>query len=415
MLDVKRIRQDFPILNRQVNNRPLVYLDNGATAQMPVQVMRAVEEQYRMYQANIHRGIHYLSEISTSRVEAVRGKVAEFIGAAESCEIVFTSGTTDSINIAARSFCDAFVNEGDVILSTELEHHSNFIPWQEAAKRRNAVFRVVHVDGCGNLNMEELKELLKLKPKIFAVTCVSNVIGTVTPVEEIISLAHEAGCAVLLDGAQAMKHRRFNVKELGCDFLCFSGHKIMAPNGVGVLYGRREYLEKMQPVSFGGGMVDVVEEAYSTYDDIPFKFEAGTQNIAGIIGLGAAIDYINEIGLEQIAEAEDELVRYTCERLKSIGGCECGTVEASVIRILGKPERRAGAVSFVIDGVHSYDAAKLLDQMGIAIRSGHHCAQPLLRAFAVEHAVRVTPAFYNTREEIDALAEGLERVIAMFG
>lgn len=405
MRSIEQIRGDFPILSAVVHGRSLIYLDNGATMQAPNQVLEALEKQYRLHHANIHRGIHYLSEQSTARVEQVRRTVAEFIGAAEPAEIIFTSGTTQSINMAARSFGEAFLHPGDVVVSTEMEHHSNLVPWQEACRRTGAELRVVPLTQVGELDLAEFKRLMTLNPKLVAMTCVSNVLGTVNPVEKLIPLAHRAGAAVLLDGAQAVRHKKIDVQALDCDFFCFSGHKIMAPTGIGVLYGKRRWLEQMPPVLFGGGMVDEVSALSAAYGELPFKFEAGTQNISGIIGLGAAIHYLEELGAEEVSAYEAELLAYTEARLRDIPAVE----------VLGTPRERAGAVSFNLKGYHYFDVAKLLDQLGIAVRSGHHCAQPLLERFGLTGAVRVTPAFYNTKEEIDALADGVRRIAALMG
>ena len=404
MLDVHRIRKDYPILERAVHGRPLVYLDNGATTQVPLPVLAAVSEQYRQYQANIHRGIHFLSEQSTARVEAVRKLTADFIGAAEPEEIIFTGGTTQSLNLLARSFADGVLRDGDTVVTTQMEHHSNLIPWQEACRRTGAKLRVVPLTDRGELDMEAFARYLEERPKLVAVTCVSNVLGTVNPVGKIIAMVHAAGAAVSLDAAQAMRHGPVDVQALGCDFLCFSGHKMMAPTGVGVLYGKRAWLERLPPAFFGGGMVDEVRCEDATYGDIPFKFEAGTQNIAGIIGLGAAINYLRAVGLPEIYAYEAELIACAEARLRE---------RSEVLTVLGDPLRRAGAVSFHLRGLHYYDTAKLLDQLGIAVRSGHHCAQPLLARFGLSGAVRVTPAFYNTREEIDALCAALDRIAAL--
>ena len=403
MNDLTDVRSTFPILSQKVHGHPLVYLDNGATTQLPEQVLDAVIEQYQLYQANIHRGIHYLSELSTARVEQVRKTTADFIGAVEPEEVIFTGGATHSINLAARAFCDSILEPGDIVVTTEMEHHSNLIPWQEACRRTGAELRVVHVTDRGELDMTELARYLEEKPKLAAVTWVSNVLGTVNPVKKIISMAHDVGAAVLLDAAQAMRHAKVDVQALDCDFLCFSGHKMMAPTGIGVLYGKRAWLERLKPVMFGGGMVDEVTCETASYGALPFKFEAGTLNIAGIIGLGAAIDYMRVLGLYKIYEAEDRIIAYTEKKLG----------ERKYLQILGTPFGRAGAVSFNMDNLHYYDTAKLLDQLGIAVRSGHHCAQPLLAHFGLEGTVRVTPAFYNTGEEIDALCAALDRIAAL--
>lgn len=399
----ENIRQDFLVLSQKVHGYPLIYLDNGATTQLPLPVLNAVEEQYCTYQANIHRGIHYLSEQSTARVEAVRKAVAAFIGAAEPEEIIFTGGTTASINMLARSFSDGILKEGDIVVTTQMEHHSDLIPWQEVCHKSGARLKIVHLTEKGELDMNEYASHLEKHPKLVAVTYVSNVLGTVNPVEELIAMAHSAGAAVCLDAAQAMRHMSIDVQKLDCEFLCFSGHKMMAPTGVGVLYGKREWLEKLPPVFFGGGMVDNVYCESATYGELPFKFEAGTQNIGGIIGLGAAIDYLRNAGLSDIYAYEDKLLTYAEVRLQ----------ERDYLNILGTPERRAGAISFNLRGLHYYDTAKLLDQLGIAVRSGNLCAQPLLSRYELTGVVRVSPAFYNTKEEIDALCAALDRIASL--
>ena len=405
MTDAARLRGDFPILARRVHGRPLTYLDNAATTQLPASVLAAVEEQYRLYQANIHRGVHWLSEQSTARVEAVRCAVADFIGAKESAEIVFTSGATESVNLVARAFSDGVLRAGDTVVTTGMEHHSNLVPWQEACRRTGARLRVIPLTPEGELDMEAAARFLAEGPKLLAVTAVSNVLGTVNPVNRLCAMAHEAGAAAFVDAAQAMRHARVDVRETDCDFLCFSGHKMLAPTGVGVLYGKREWLERLPPVCFGGGMVDEVTAERASWDAPPFKFEAGTRNIAGIVGLGTAIEYLREIGLEDVFAREAELLRQTEDLLRERPGIE----------VLGAPRLRAGAVSFTIRGLPAYDAAKLLDQLGIAVRSGHHCAQPLLRFFGLESAVRVSPAFYNTEEELCTLGAALDRVAALPG
>lgn len=404
-LNIAAIRRDFPILSRQVHGRPLVYLDNGATTFVPEPVLAAVGEQYRTCQANIHRGVHYLSEQSTMRVERVRAAVAAFLNAEAPEEIVFTSGATDAINLVARAFADGILRPGDRLLTTEMEHHSNLVPWQQACRRAGAELLIAPMTDAGELDLDELMRLLDAGPRLLAVTWVSNVLGTVNPLLQIIRMAHAVGCPVLVDAAQAMRHGAVDVRALDCDFLCFSGHKMMAPTGVGVLYGKREWLERLPPVSFGGGMIDEVTPLDATWAELPFKFEAGTPNIAGIIGLGAALDYLQSVGWNAIYAAEGDLLRYTEERLGALEG----------IRILGAPGRRAGAVSFNLRGLSCYDVAKLLDQLGVAVRSGHHCAQPLLARFGLTGAVRVTPAFYNTREEIDTLIAGLDRIAVLSG
>ena len=405
MTDFGRIRGDFPLLSRRVHGRPLIYLDNAATTQLPEPVLRAVEEQYRQWQANLHRGVHWLSEQSSARVESVRRTVADFLGAAESAEIIFTSGATESVNLIARAASESLLREGDTVAATAMEHHSNLIPWQEACRRSGASLRLIPLTPCGELDMEAAERVFSERPKLLAVTAVSNVLGTVNPIARLTKAAHDAGALVFVDAAQQMRHGRVDVRKWDCDFLCFSGHKMLAPTGIGVLYGKREQLERLPPVAFGGGMVEEVTEYRADWDVLPFRFEAGTRNIAGIIGLGAAIGYIRSIGEEAVYGREAELLRQTEAVLR----------ERPYLDILGMPGERAGAVSFNIRGLPAYDAARLLDQLGIAVRSGHHCAQPLLRALDLESAVRVSPAFYNTEEELCTLGAALDRVAALPG
>ncbi len=405
MPELGTVRGDFPLLRRRVHGRPLVYLDNAATTQLPEPVLRAVEEQYRLWQANIHRGVYWLSEQSTARVEAVRSAVADFIGARESAEIVFTSGATESVNLVARSVSESVLKAGDTVVATQMEHHSNLVPWQEACRRTGAALRVVPLTPRGELDMEALARFLGEGPKLLAVTAVSNVLGTVNPIGRLTAMAHDAGAAVLIDAAQLMRHSRVDVRTLDCDFLCFSGHKLLAPTGVGVLYGKREWLERLPPAAFGGGMVDEVTVSRASWDAPPFKFEAGTRNIAGIVGLGAALGYLRALGAEYVYAREAELLRRTEAVLR----------ERPFLDVLGAPEERSGAVSFNVRGLPAYDAAKLLDQLGVAVRSGHHCAQPLLRALGQESVVRVSPAFYNTEEELDTLGAVLDRVAGLPG
>lgn len=397
--DVGAVRAQFPILNTAVHGHPLVYLDNAATTQMPEPVLAVMEEQYRFYEANVHRGIHTLSERSTQRMEQARRTVQQFIHAAEPEEIVFTSGTTDAVNLAARSFCDAFLRPGDEILVTAMEHHSNFVPWQQACLRCGARLRVLPIDGDGELRRGLLGEYLTERTRLVAVCAVSNVLGTVNPVGDIIDAAHAVGARVFVDAAQAVRHGPIDVQALDCDFLAFSGHKLMGPTGTGVLYGKRELLERMGPVSFGGGMVDAVSGEETTFGELPFKFEAGTPNIAGNIALGAAVGYFQSLG-EEAVRHERALLSYAEEQLRSVPGLE----------VLGRPRERSCVISFNLAGAHPFDVAALLDRLGVAVRSGHHCAQPLLRSLGLTGAVRVSPAYYNTFEEIDALTTGLHRI-----
>ena len=394
-------RKDFPILDAAVKGRPLVYLDNAATMQMPKQVMEAMMNQQSCFHSNVHRGIHSLSELSTRRMEEAREHIAGFIGAESASEIIFTSGTTAGINMAARSFIDTFLQPGEEIISTQMEHHSNYLPWRETSPEKQGVFLSCPIDRNGDLDMDAFSSLLSPRTLIVAVTYVSNVTGAVNPVKEIIKKAHIAGAAVLLDCAQAMRHEKIDVRDLDCDFCVFSGHKIGGPTGTGILYGKSEMLELMKPVLYGGGTVREVTDRVTAYEDVPYRFEAGTPNITGIIGLDAAVSYLENTGIENISETEKELLSLTEEILAA----------SDRVNILGKPKERAGAISFTVDGLGSFDVAKLLDTQGIAVRSGHHCAMPLHQAFGVDGSVRVSPAFYNTPEEIEQLGTALKRIL----
>jgi cysteine desulfurase/selenocysteine lyase len=396
---ILKIRRDFPILGINVHGRPLAYLDNAATTQVPVQVTAAIEAHYHRYHANIHRGIHYLSELSTELVEHARVSVKDFIGAGEAAEVIFTDGTTHSINLVAGSYRET-LQPGDEVLVSALEHHSNLVPWQNACHRSGATLKVIPIDENGNLRMDAYAALLSERTKLVAVTYCSNVLGTANPVPQIIQIAHEKSALVLIDAAQMMRHAKIDVRVLDCDFLCFSGHKMMGPTGIGVLYGKRECLEQLQPFHFGGGMVDTVTLERTTNGELPFRLEPGTPNIAGIIGLEAAVRYLTELDITEIAFYEKLLLSITEERLSKLG----------FIHILGRPDERAGVISFSMEGFHHYDVAKLLDQVGVAVRSGHLCAQPLLSQFGLEGAVRVSPAFYNKRDELVALTAGLEQI-----
>ena len=398
--DFSAVREDFPILRQKVNGKSLVYLDNAATMQMPLRVMEAMETQQLSRHANVHRGIHYLSESSTRELENARDALAGFINARSSTEIIFTSGASQSLNMLAQSFVSG-LGLGDEILVTVMEHHSNFVPWQQLCLRTGAVFRAVPVTGNGELDMNAFRAMLTPRTRLVSVTYVSNLLGTVNPVREIVRSAHDNGSLVCLDCAQAMRHARLDVQELDCDFAAFSGHKIGGPTGTGVLYGRLELLEKLPPACFGGGMVERVTLEGTTFAAPPLKFETGTPNITGNIGLAAAARYLDAFGIEYIAERENALLRRAVELLSALPEVE----------IVGHPQNRSGVLSFNVRCLHCFDVASMLDRLGIAVRSGHHCAQPLLDAMGLDGTVRVSPAFYNTFEEIDALAEGLERII----
>lgn len=398
--DINEIRAQFPILKTPVHGHSLIYLDNAATTQMPESVLGTILEQHRMYEANVHRGVHYLSEMSTGRMEAAREKVRSFLHAKEAAEIVFTGGTTGAINLMARSFSERFLGPGDEILTTAMEHHSNLIPWQKAAERTGAVCRVLPMDESGELRLDLLPDCLTDRTRLVAVCGVSNVLGTVNPLDEIIQAAHAVGAVVLVDGAQMVRHLPVDVQSLDCDFFAFSAHKVYGPTGVGVLYGKREWLEQLPPVEFGGGMAAEVTEACASFTDLPHRLEAGTPNIAGSIALGGAIDYLIALGAEA-SRREEKLLAYLEKGLSQIPG----------LHILGRPRERVGAVSFWAEGAHPYDMAVMLDQLGIAVRSGQHCAAPLHSYFGIESSVRISTAVYNTEEEADRLVRGLEKVL----
>ena len=393
----------FPMIEQaECGGRAMIYLDNAATTQCSRQVLWAMENYWQSQHANVHRGVYCLSERATAALEETRLVCAEFLGAQSPEEIVFTSGATAALNLLADAWALTELREGDLLLATEMEHHSNLLPWLEAARRRGASLELVPVTAEGTLDLAALDRLLDRRPKLLAVCAVSNVLGTVNPLGELVRRCHDAGTAVCVDAAQALRHEAISVRELDCDFLCFSAHKLMGPTGVGVLYGKREWLERLRPPRFGGGMVRTFRFPEAEYESGPLKFEAGTLNLAGIAGLGAALEYLQAVGRKRIAARERELLAYTLRRLEAVEG----------LQILGKPERRAGAVSFTALPLQPYDVALMLDRQGIAVRSGHHCAHPLHQALGLAGSVRVSPAFYNTAEEIDALAETLLRILA---
>jgi cysteine desulfurase/selenocysteine lyase len=403
-LNVNKIRTDFPILNQKVHGKDYVYLDNGATTQKPVQVIDAVSDFYRTTNSNIHRGVHYLSDQSTKAYEAVRKNVQNYINAKEESEIIFTKGTTDSINLVAFSFGEKFINEGDEIIVSTMEHHSNLVPWQMLCERKNAKLRVLPFDKNGELELDKLPGLLNEKTKLLALTHVSNSLGTVNPVKEIIGLAHKANVPVLIDGAQSIQHRKIDVQDLDCDFFVFSGHKIYAETGIGVLYGKEKCLQEMPPYQGGGDMVDHVTLEKTTYLDAPFKFEAGTSNYVGAVSLGVAIDYINNLGLENIAAYEAKLLAYATEKLEAIEG----------LTIYGKAKKKTATISFLLENIHHYDTGMILDKLGIAVRTGSHCTQPIMDALEITGTVRASFAFYNTFDDVDRLVEGILKVKEMF-
>ena len=403
--DVHRIRQDFPILQQKIYGRPLVYFDNAASSQKPKQVIDAITHLYYEDYSNIHRGVHTLSERSTRAYEEVRRKVQQFIHAREDREIVFVRGTTEAINLVAHSFGQISVGEGDEILITALEHHSNIVPWQLLCEGKKACLRVAPINNEGDVKLEAFEKLISDRTKLVAVTQVSNALGTVNPVAKMIRIAHRQNVPVLVDGAQAVPHMKVDVQELDCDFYSFSGHKLFGPTGVGVLYGKAKLLESMPPYQGGGEMITSVTFEKSAFNKIPFKFEAGTPDIAGVIGLGAAIDYVNQIGLDKIAAYEHELLNYARQKIAVIPG----------VRILGNAQEQASLLSFLLDDIHPHDIGTILDQEGIAIRAGHHCAQPVMDRFGVSATARASFAFYNTKEEVDALVDGLQKVREVFG
>lgn len=403
-LDAARLRREFPILDMRVNGRPLVYLDNAATTQKPRAVIEAIQRYYTRENANIHRGIHHLSQLATARHEEARRKAARFLGATVECEIVFTRGATEAINLVAQSYGRTHVGPGDEVLITHMEHHSNLVPWQALCRETGAALRVVPIDDHGNLIMAEFDRLLSERTKIVAVVHVSNALGTVNPVREIARKAHGQGAVVLVDGAQSAPHMAINVREIGCDFFVCSGHKMYGPTGIGVLYGRGELLEGMPPYQLGGDMILSVSFEETLYNHLPHKFEAGTPHIEGAIGLGAAIDFLETVGMESIAAYERELLVYGTNVLQSVPG----------LRLMGQAREKAGVLAFTMESAHPHDIGEILNSRGIAIRAGHHCAQPVMQRYGVPATARASLALYNTRAEIDALADALHEVNRLF-
>lgn len=402
-LTVENSRKDFPILTTQIYGKDLVYLDNAATTQKPVQVLEAVEAYYEGYNSNVHRGVHLLSQQATSAYEGARKKVAAFINAAHSHEVIFTKGTTDAINLVASSFGRKYLQPGDSILISAMEHHSNIVPWQMICEERGAFLKVIPMDQDGVLQMDLLPGLLDEKVKLVAFTYVSNSLGTINPVREIIRQAHEKNIPVLVDAAQAIQHFAIDVQELDVDFVAFSGHKLYGPTGIGVLYGKEKWLNLLPPYQGGGDMIKTVTFEKTIYNELPYKFEAGTPDISGAIGLGAAIDYVNSIGLPAIHDAENELLTYALSELKDVEG----------IRFIGNAKERASVVSFLLEGIHPYDLGELLDKQGIAIRTGHHCTEPVMDFFGIPGTCRASFAFYNTKAEVDLLVAGIKRAAAI--
>ncbi|EGL8221248.1 cysteine desulfurase [Listeria monocytogenes] len=407
MIDIQKIRADFPILAQEINEKPLAYLDNAATSQKPKQVIETLTHYYEFDNANVHRGVHTLAARATDAYESARGKVAKFIHAREVAEIIFTRGTTSAINLVVDSYAEANIEAGDEIVISYLEHHSNLIPWQQLAKRKGAVLKYIELEEDGTISVEQAKKTIGEKTKIVALAHVSNVLGTITPIKEIAAIAHQFGAVILVDGAQAVPHMEVDVVDLDADFYAFSGHKMMAPTGIGALYGKRELLDAMEPTEFGGEMIDFVELYDSTWKELPWKFEAGTPIIGGAIALGAAIDYLAEVGLANIHAHEQALASYAIEEMSKIEGITIyGPKDAS---------KRCGLVTFNLEGAHPHDIATILDEDGIAIRAGHHCAQPLMKWLDVSSTARASFYIYNTKEEIDALIDGLKLTKEYFG
>lgn len=399
MLNTKEIRSYFPILDQEINGHPLVYLDNGATSQKPTQVIEAIKKYYEFENSNVHRGVHTLGNRATDSYEGAREKVRKFMNAKSTKEVIFTRGTTTAINMVAQSYGLANLKEGDEIVITHMEHHSNIIPWQQLAKRTGAVLKYIDLETDGTLSLEKVRETITNQTKIVSIVYVSNVLGTMNPIKEITQIAHEHGAVIVVDGAQAAPHLKLDVQALDCDFLAFSGHKMCGPTGIGVLYGKEALLEKMEPIEFGGEMIDFVGLYDSTWKELPWKFEGGTPIIAGAIGLGAAIDFLEEIGLDEIEQHEHELAAYAMQKMSAIDG----------LTIYGPtdPAKRAGIVTFNLDDVHPHDVATVLDMSGIAVRAGHHCAQPLMKWLQCVATARASFYIYNSEEDIDSLVTGL--------
>jgi len=403
-IDVNKIREDFPILKRNVFNKPLIYFDNAATTQKPQSVIDRISQYYSNENANIHRGVHYLSQISTTAFENVREKVRSYINAVHKHEIIFTRGTTEAINLVAHSFCKRYLSEGDAILITEMEHHSNIVPWQLACEKHKAQIKFIPLKGDGTLDETAWDDLLQPHVKLVALTHISNALGTINPIKEIIKKAHALNIPVLIDGAQSIAHLQIDVQDLDCDFYCFSAHKAYGPMGMGVLYGKEKYLEEMPPYHGGGEMIKTVSlKTGTTYNELPFKFEAGTPNVPEVLGFEAALDYIHTIGIENIKAYEDSLLYYATDKLSKIED----------VKILGNVPHKASVISFIVNNVHHYDVGTILDKMGIAVRTGHHCAQPLMESFNISGTIRASFAVYNTFEEIDVFCDALQKTIQM--
>lgn len=404
MYDINKIREDFPILSRTVYGKPLVYLDNAATTQKPLCVLDAMREEYLNVNANVHRGVHYLSQQATDLHEAARETVRQFIHASKTEEIIFTRGTTESLNLVASSFCDAFMGEGDEVIVSTMEHHSNIVPWQLQAAKKGIILRVIPISDKGEILLDDFVRLFTDRTKMVSIAQVSNVLGTVNPVKEIVRIAHGHGVPVMVDGAQSTPHFKVDMQDLDCDFFAFSGHKMYGPTGIGVLYGKEQWLEQLPPYQGGGEMIDHVSFEKTTFERLPFKFEAGTPDYVATHGLAKAIDYVSALGMDNIARHEQALTRYCMEQMHTIEG----------IRLFGEQEGKDAVVSFLVGDIHHLDMGTLLDRLGIAVRTGHHCAQPLMDRLGVSGTVRASFALYNTKEEVDALVSGIRRVSKMF-
>ena len=405
MYDIQKIREDFPILSRTVYGKPLIYLDNGATTQKPKCVVDAIVDEYYSVNANVHRGVHFLSQQATNLHEASRETVRKFINARSTSEIIFTRGTTESINLVASSFTDAFMKEGDEVIVSVMEHHSNIVSWQIQALRKGIVLKVIPMNDRGELLIDEYEKLFTPRTKLVSVAHVSNVLGTINPVKQIAAIAHAHNVPVLIDGAQGIPHMKVDVQDIDADFYVFSAHKIYGPTGIGVLYGKEELLDKMPPYQGGGEMIKNVSFEGTTFNELPFKFEAGTPDYVGSTAMAKALDYVSAIGIDNIAAHEHELTVYAMQRMKEIPG----------MRIFGEAEHKGGVISFLVGDIHHFDMGTLLDRLGIAVRTGHHCAEPLMHRLGIEGTVRASFGMYNTKEEVDALVAGIERVSKMFG
>lgn len=404
MIDINEIRKEFPILERTVYGKPLIYLDNGATTQKPKSVIEAIVDEYYSVNSNVHRGVHYLSQQATELHEASREAVRKFINAAKTEEIIFTRGTTESINLIASSFGEAFLNAGDEVIVSTMEHHSNIVPWQLLEQRKGIKLRVIPISDEGEILIDEYKKLFSEKTKLVSVMHISNVLGTVNPIKEMISIAHSHNVPFLVDAAQSIPHTKVDVQDLDADFLVFSGHKVYAPTGVGVLYGKEKWLDKIPPYQGGGEMIKTVSFEKTTFNELPFKFEAGTPDYVGTTGLMKALQFVEAVGIDNIAKHEHELTQYALSLLTQIPN----------LRVIGNASERSSVISFVVEGIHHFDLGTLLDRLGIAVRTGHHCAQPLMKRLGIDGTTRASFAVYNTKSEVEALASGMERVIKMF-